>query len=171
VKEIADNVQLLFICIYWRLPFFSMIYKRYIREQATLKSTDSNPTNSSKWLPMFCLNLSLLCQVLSAGFGKQAAISMPVYTPLSVLSNHFYFFSMLCLGVQAVVWPIALRRYTLSFAYFYMCGSYVATLLMSYYLFHEHITPYNVAGSALIVAGVLIMVNGAASRLQGFFHE
>jgi drug/metabolite transporter (DMT)-like permease len=109
---------------------------------------------------MFCLNLSLLCQVLSAGFGKQAAISMHNFSPVSVLSNHFYFFSMLCLGLQSIVWPIALRRYSLSFAYFYMTGSYVATILMSYYLFHEQVTPFNLAGCALIIIGVLIMING-----------
>jgi drug/metabolite transporter (DMT)-like permease len=113
---------------------------------------------------MFCLNLSLLCQVLSAGFGKQAAISMPSITLFAVLSNHFYFLSMLCLGIQSIVWPIALQRYTLSFAYFYMSGSYAATLLISSYFFHEQITSYNVAGSTLIVAGVLIMLSGRGSQ-------
>ena len=66
---------------------------------------------------------------------------------------------MLCLAVQALVWPIALRRYTLSFAYFYMSSAYVATLLMSYYFFNEQITVYNLAGSALIIVGVLIMAS------------
>lgn len=112
---------------------------------------------------MLCLNLSLLCQVLSAGFGKQAAISMQSFTPLSVLSNHFYFFSMVCLGIQSIVWPLALRRYALSFAYLYTSGSYVAILLLSYFIFHEDISTTNIVGAALIITGINIMVRGQPS--------
>jgi multidrug transporter EmrE-like cation transporter len=109
---------------------------------------------------MVCLNLSLLCQVFSVGFGKQAALSMSGFSPHAVMSNRFYILSVLCLGLQAMLWPIVLRRYALSFAYFYMSASYAAILAMSYLLFNELVTMFNLAGAALIVTGVNLVVRG-----------
>jgi multidrug transporter EmrE-like cation transporter len=117
-------------------------------------------TPSTRWLPMVCLNLSLLCQVFSVGFGKQAALSMNGFSFHAVLSNRFYLLALLCLGLQSILWPIALRRYSLSFAYFYMSGSYAGILLMSYLLFHEVVTVFNITGAALIVTGVNLIVLG-----------
>lgn len=107
---------------------------------------------------MVCLNLSLLCQVLSAGFGKQAALSMSRFSPQAVLENKYYLLSMLCLALQSVAWPIALRRYPLTFAYFYMTTSYAAILAMSWLVFHEKVSTFNMVGALLIVAGVNLMV-------------
>ena len=109
-------------------------------------------------LPMLCLNLSLLCQVLSVGFGKQAAISMTGFSTHSVVTNSYYLLSMLCLGLQSVLWPVALRRYQLSFAYFYMSVAYPAILFMSWLVFSEQVTAFNVAGALIIITGVNIMI-------------
>lgn len=116
--------------------------------------------NSMRWLPMFCLNLSLSCQVLSAGFVKQAAITMHGFSAKAVVLNPWYLLSMLCLGIQSIVWPIVLRRYPLSYAYFYMSASYVAILLISAFVFYEPVTTGNLVGAALIMIGVNILVSG-----------
>ena len=125
-----------------------------------IRSAKVAPSLERHWLPMLCLNLSLLSQVLSVGFGKQAAISMTRFSPLSVLENRYYLLSMLCLALQSVFWPIALRRYPLTFAYFYMSISYAAILVMSGAVFHEPVTLFNITGAILIVTGVNVMVGG-----------
>lgn len=116
------------------------------------------------WLPMLCLNLSLLCQVLSVGFGKQAALSISQFSARSVLENRFYLLSMLCLALQSIFWPIALRRYPLTFAYFYMSASYAAILVMSWMVFHEPVSIFNIIGAVLIVTGVNLMVGGESAQ-------
>ena len=113
--------------------------------------------NVSRGLSPLCLNLSLLFQILSIGLGKQASLSMPDYTIGAILTNGWYLASMLCLVCQAVVWPIALRFYSLSFAYFYMSLVYVAILLQSWAFFHEEIGGWNIAGALLILGGVNLM--------------
>lgn len=85
------------------------------------------------------------------------------FSPHAVASNPYYLLSMACLALQSLFWPIALRRYTLSFAYFYMSASYAAILLMSSLIFHEPVTFSNLAGAVLIVTGVNIMVRGDRS--------
>lgn len=80
------------------------------------------------------------------------------YSVNSVVLNRYYLFSLLCLGIQAVLWPIALRRYKLSFAYLYMSGAYPAILFMSWLVFCEKVTAFNIAGALLVVAGVNIMM-------------
>lgn len=131
----------------------------------TTTGHDKTPHNKDRqWLPILCLNLSLLCQVLSVGFGKQAALSMSRFSPQAVLENKFYLFSMLCLAMQSIFWPIALRRYPLTFAYFYMSASYAAILAMSWLVFHEPVSVFNVAGAVLIVAGVNLLVGWKGTR-------
>jgi drug/metabolite transporter (DMT)-like permease len=97
---------------------------------------------------------------MAAGLGKFAALSMPHFSAAAVVSNHYYLLSILCLIVQAVCWPFVLRRYSLSFAYFYMSASYVGILLMSALVFHEPVTALNATGAALIIIGVNIVVRG-----------
>jgi drug/metabolite transporter (DMT)-like permease len=113
-------------------------------------------------LPALCLLVSLCCQVLSAGFGKQAALSMPRFTPEAVLANRLYLASLACLVVQSACWPVALRRFPLSFAYLVMSASYAAVLLMSALIFHEAVGATDLLGAALIVAGVHVVVRGRA---------
>lgn len=125
-----------------------------------VRASDRRDKQAAHWLPLACLNLSVLFQVMSTGFGKQAALSLPQFSPQSIVSNCYYVLAMVCLVAQSVCWPIALRRYSLSFAYFYMSASYVGILLMSAFLFHEPVTRFNVVGAALIVIGVNVVVRG-----------
>lgn len=115
---------------------------------------------TQRWLSTICLNLSLGFQVLSVVIGKQAAMSMAEFSPTSVLYNHLYFLSLVCLGLQSIVWPIALRRFSLSFAYFYMSIAYAIVLLLSASLFGEPVTIFNTIGTAFIFSGVLLLVYG-----------
>lgn len=103
--------------------------------------------------------LVLLCvafQSLAAVFGKQAALTLPTdgMSLGVVLANGFYLLSLACLGLQAVAWQLVLRVYPLAWAYQFQSLVYVVILAVSHVGFGESITPGNVVGSVVIVAGV-----------------
>jgi len=108
-------------------------------------------------IPLLCIVLSLLFQTASLGFGKQAAITLAEFSAYGFLTNPYYMASLSCLGLQAVVWQVALRTYPLSIAYFFMSGIFVNIMIMSYFIFHEAISYQNLAGAALIVAGIIAL--------------
>ena len=108
-------------------------------------------------LSFVCILLSVLLQTASAGLGKQAAITIDRFTPVCLVSNPWYVLSLVCLGLQAVTWQLALRQYALSFAYFFLSLVYVNILILSRLVFHEDISMANLLGSGLIVAGVVLL--------------
>lgn len=123
--------------------------------------------NTRGWRPFLYLNLSLFCQIISVGLGKQASLSMPQFTLQAILGNPWYFLAMLCLAFQSFFWPMALRHYPLTFAYFYMSLSYVAILIISWLLFHESVSVLNFMGAVLIVCGVNLMASEEGSQQHG----
>ena len=108
-------------------------------------------------LPLSYLMLSVLFQTASAGFGKQAALTIQHFTILAVITNPFYLLSLMCLGLHAVTWQLALRTYPLGFAYFFMSSTFIGVLVTSALIFHEHITMTNALGTALIVIGIIVI--------------
>ncbi|MBI2435584.1 MAG: hypothetical protein HYV26_22240 [Candidatus Hydrogenedentes bacterium] len=120
-----------------------------------------------RFLPAMCLVLSLLFQTASYGFGKQASLTIGAFSFWTVATNLPYLLSLLCLGLQAVAWQIALRKYPLSFAYFFMSILFINILLLGRFVFHETITRGNAAGSLLIIAGVILLTRGQAGVQSG----
>lgn len=108
-------------------------------------------------LPFLCILLSLLFQTASLGLGKQAALTIETFSLQSVFTNPYYILSIACLGFQAVVWQVALRKYPLSFAYFFMSGIFVNIMIMSYFIFREEVSTGNLVGSALIIFGIILL--------------
>jgi len=60
-------------------------------------------------------------------------------------------------GVSTLLWLLALSRVPLSFAFPFISLSYVAIVLAAKFLFHEQLDRNRLAGSALIVIGVLLV--------------
>ena len=101
--------------------------------------------------------LSLLFQSLSLIFGKYAALGLTVFTPKAVLTNYFYLASLLCLGLQAVFWPLALRQFPLFWSYMFMSGLCVVIPGISYFIFKEYVSVCNVVGSVIIMVGIVVL--------------
>jgi drug/metabolite transporter (DMT)-like permease len=104
-----------------------------------------------------CILLSLLFQSLALIFGKYAALRMTGFTLEAVLTNYFYLASLVCLGLQAVCWPLALRRFPLFWSYIFMSGLYVVIPVISHFIFKEHVSLRNIVGSVIIMAGIATM--------------
>lgn len=108
------------------------------------------------------LALSIGFQTAAIAAGKEAALTLPRFAIEQIARNSYYLLSLLCLGLQAVTWQLTLSKFPLSLAYAAMSIVYVNVLLLSAFVFHEHVSAANVAGAALIIAGVALMTRGRA---------
>jgi multidrug transporter EmrE-like cation transporter len=107
---------------------------------------------------LLLVNLALIAG--QTGFGKQAALQQAAMTVGRVATNPWYWATMACLGVQALVWPLVLQRVPLGFAYGFNALSYVNTLLLSRFVFREHVSLANLLGAGLIMVGVMVWARG-----------
>lgn len=107
---------------------------------------------------MIYILLAIIFQSLAIIFGKAASITIGAFDLSSILNSKFYFLSLACLFGQAIVWQFALQKVDLNRAYFYMSAVYFAIMLSSYFIFHEKITIFNLAGAAIILIGITNLV-------------
>jgi drug/metabolite transporter (DMT)-like permease len=104
------------------------------------------------------LILSILIQAFGAICTKYAAESGSTETffgiPFYIV---IYFVIVGGMGLQVIVWQYSLKYYALSFAYPFRSLVSFLVLISAYLLFHESITPTNVAGLAVITIGVVFL--------------
>jgi hypothetical protein len=103
--------------------------------------------------------LSLAAQIGSVIMGKFAALSIIHFNAASVLLNPFYLLSLCCLGLQAIAWPLVLKRFPLFHAYIFMSSIYPAIMIISRFVFGEKATCMNGIGSLVIIFGILLFVS------------
>jgi multidrug transporter EmrE-like cation transporter len=98
--------------------------------------------------------IAILFHACASVFLKYGAIKMEGYTLHFIISNYFYFASLLFLLFQAISWQFALKKYDLHHAYVFMSLYYPFILVASYFIFNENITIGNMAGVVLIIGGL-----------------
>jgi multidrug transporter EmrE-like cation transporter len=111
--------------------------------------------------------LSVLLQALSGLFGKKGAIEIEHFTVINIITNINYILSLLCLGLQAITWQIALKKYPLSYAYFFMSGVYGFILFFSFFVFHESVSLNNILGTVIIMTGIIFLSMGYSTKEKG----
>ena len=76
---------------------------------------------------------------------------------LDITGYMWLFLEVCCLGLYAVLWQQIIKRFDLSVAYcnraFAVCWSFLWGVL----LFGEHVKPLNLAGIAVVLAGILLV--------------
>lgn len=60
-------------------------------------------------------------------------------------------------GMSAFLWVIVLSKVELSYAYPMIAGGYVIVALLSWIIFHDHMTPMRIAALVIIVIGVILL--------------
>jgi multidrug transporter EmrE-like cation transporter len=101
--------------------------------------------------------LSIAFKSIGAISSKYAAITLSGAFIIGIITNIFYFFSLLCLLLTAIVWQQALGHYPLSFAYPFMTFVNFIVLIASALLFNEGITAANIIGMIIISAGITML--------------
>lgn len=85
----------------------------------------------------------------------------------SVLSFSFIFYLgllVLCLGVYAILWQQVLKDMDLTIAYANKGITVIWGLLISYFLFKDAITVFNIIGCILVAIGVVVMAFGGTKH-------
>lgn len=108
-------------------------------------------------LPTLCLFLSFCFQTASLALGKKASLSIQSFSITAVVSNEFYLGSIFALGMQAIVWQVALSKFSLSVAYSFMSLTFVSILLISHFIFGESIDLKQILGVVAISIGVVLL--------------
>ncbi len=89
---------------------------------------------------------------------------------LRLLINPWVFSGFVAAFLASLAWMAAMTKFDISHAYPFMSLNFVLVILAGGLLFHEAITPYKLAGLALIVAGLIVGSRGCPSReLQEHF--
>ena len=101
--------------------------------------------------------LSIITYGLASIFLKKGALQMPSYTVDNLLVNYYYFLSIFFLIVHAFIWQLVLMNHKLNFDFIYKSFYYPLLLLISYFIFEETISLWNIVGTALIVFGLVMI--------------
>ena len=79
----------------------------------------------------------------------------------SMLFNPYIMISILFTLLSGLSWMIAMTKFDISYAYPYTALGYVFILFFSYLLFQEPLNLYKIAGTLLIITGIIISSRGA----------
>lgn len=105
---------------------------------------------------MHFLILSIILNCLSVILLKVGADSIINFTFFSIIQNVFYISSIFSLGLQAILWQLALKKYDLNYAYLFTSLYYPIILSTSYIIFREQLSTNNLIGTLIIIIGLLI---------------
>jgi drug/metabolite transporter (DMT)-like permease len=99
--------------------------------------------------------------LLKKGMNSMGALTIEINQIGSIVwrmvTNPFVIVGLGIYVLSVFFWLTALSRVDLSFAYPFASLSYVIMLLGSWLVFDEHITPLRLAGSAVIIVGVILI--------------
>ena len=109
-------------------------------------------------LVFICTLFGAAAQVLI----KTGATTLTSNNPLAMLSNPYVFAGYSLYGMFTVMLVVALRDGELSILYPIISLTYVWVTFLSYFVFHENITPIKILGIAIIVTGVAVLGKGGA---------
>ena len=114
---------------------------------------------SSKLLSRACLVVSITLLIASAWLGKKAALANAEMSVAGLAGNPWYLAVLACLGVHALVWPLALRTIPLSIAYAVVNPlSLAGILVVARIAFGEPVTALNAAGAGVMIAGLWLLL-------------
>lgn len=76
----------------------------------------------------------------------------------SLLVTPWVWTAILCTFLAGVAWMLALTRFELTYAFPFTGVSFVLILLAGAFMFGEHISPARIAGTSLVVLGLVVVV-------------
>jgi len=62
--------------------------------------------------------------------------------------------------LASLFWMAAMTKFSLSFAYPFMSSAFVIVMFLSVFIFGETLNLYKIAGTGLIVAGIVVLSQG-----------
>lgn len=133
---------------------------KQLPSQETPKTTDLFIQKNTAGF--FWILLSILLQTAAQVFGKQAGLVSHEGGLLALVLNGWYMSELLALFCQALCWGMALRSFSLSFAYPFMSLVTCLNLLSAWLFFGESISRNHIVGIGVIMMGIVL----ASSRMK-----
>ena len=99
--------------------------------------------------------------VLKKGMGSMGALTLDAWQLGGILArivaNPYVLLGLAIYACGTIFWLVALSRVDLSYAYPFVSLSYVVMLVASWLLLDEQISLLRIAGSAVVILGVLLI--------------
>jgi multidrug transporter EmrE-like cation transporter len=99
---------------------------------------------------IFFLSSAAMLSKKAALVGKGAGLMASLLTP-------WYMGALVCLGLQACVWIMALRYFPVSFAYPFTSLHKGLILFGAWFLFHEQVHTHEILGVLVIMSGIIVI--------------
>lgn len=103
--------------------------------------------------------------LLKKGMSSMGPLTLTLQTAFGVIwkmaTNPYVVIGLIIYMTGTLFWLTALSRVELSFAYPFASLSYLLMLLASWLLFNENISLMRIAGTAIIVLGVLVVARSS----------
>ena len=113
-----------------------------------------NPSSSFAFIWIL---VSIFFGASAAMFSKKAALVGKGEGLLASLFTPWYMGALVCLGLQAFVWILALRYFPLSFAYPFTSLIKGLTLFGAWFFFHEQVYSHEILGILIIMIGIAVI--------------
>lgn len=107
------------------------------------------------------LQLTVIVYTLSGIFGKMATDGNEFLSPMFFL---FLILDIGVLGVYALLWQQNLKKFDLHVAYANRSLAIFWSLIWSVLIFKDKITIYNIIGTAVIIAGIVLVTSDAEQQ-------
>lgn len=112
-------------------------------------------------LLLLAMAISLTGELLFKHGIMNTELKMNLMSIIKTVFSPFIFFGFALFGSGAVLWLFVLQRFPLSIAYPTLALNYVWILILSYFLFGEHLSINKAIGVFLIIAGVYFLHRSA----------
>ena len=103
------------------------------------------------------LHLSILLFSFTGICSKYVANNAAIHGLFDMRTLLFLALMVLICGVYALLWQQNLKRFDVNVAYAHRSVYNIWSLLWAVLIFHERLTPGNLIGTLLIIAGVLVL--------------
>lgn len=108
--------------------------------------------------PFTYIVCAVLLRTLAQILFKKIAISQD-FAAVELIVNDLFYLSLLVIFLWAMAWQKALENYSLSFAYPFTAFVPAFSLITGKIFFGESIAMQNVAGTGIILIGIILLVS------------
>jgi len=105
--------------------------------------------------------LSILFRATGSALAKQAGLFSAGRELVMIAANPWYLAELVAFALQACCWIMALRRFSLSFAYPFISLVFAVNLIVAHMIFRESVRANQVLGILIIIGGVILAARGA----------
>lgn len=119
-----------------------------------------NEANNHKFRYLVYLHLCILLFSMTEVAGKFAAIEFKAHGPRSIKVYIFIFIMLFICVLYAFCWQKIIKHFDLHIAYANRAMYLVWSQVWAASIFSEHLTPRNILGMFIVMAGVILVSTG-----------